>query len=71
MFNLNVLGGIHIDYNITTKEIICAGLKISDAVTCPIILSENKFAIMKMEDQTFIPFRNLECGVHIFIDMVL
>lgn len=48
---------IHINYNVLTKEITCAGLKISNVVTCPIILSE-QFDNIKIENESFIQFNN-------------
>lgn len=46
----NILDDIHVSYNIKTKEIMCPVLKISDVATQPIIISQNEFAIMKIED---------------------
>lgn len=60
----NILDDIHIDYNIITKEITCAGLKISDVITCPIQIFQNNFTKIKIYDQRFIPFQHSECKVH-------
>lgn len=61
---INIFLDVFVDYNKVTKEITCAGVKISDVRTCPIELSKNKSFTMKIEEQKFIKFNQLESKVN-------
>lgn len=50
-----------------TKEITCAGIKISDIKTLPIKLPKNKSVTTKIEKQIFIQFNQSECKVNILL----
>lgn len=61
---INIVSDVFVDYNKVTKEITCAGVKISDVRTCHIELPKNKSVTMKIEEQLFIKFNQLKCKVN-------
>lgn len=51
------------NYNSVTKEITCNGVKISDVKYGPVIIPDLVSAVVKLEEQTFIQFKNSKCKV--------
>jgi len=58
---------VRINYNQLTKEVTCNGVKIVNMKNGPLVLSEHKTTIVKLEEETFIQFDNLRCEVKHFI----
>lgn len=60
-----MISDIFVNYNTITKEITCAGIKISDVKTRSIKLTKVKSSITRIEENAFIQFNDTKCNVSI------
>lgn len=61
-----MISDVLVNFNSVTKEITCAGIKISNIKTCPVKLTKINSLITQIEENIFIKFNDTKCKVSTF-----